>query len=254
MLSQLPLSSSKSLTVRPRRYAVAAPSKRNLCPLLLNVNFEQGENELPESPNHDPSRPSTAVTSAGSPSDLPYTIQEISNAFPDASIRLPQYALEAYLPPWPRASELCAYYLEQAPWFFGAVKPRQLYEELLPLFYPQATSPPNAPLGTPPPAPGPHELALMFAIYCFGALVDEQLPPAPGNAEADRYYMLTRAALALQPVMDRAPSVSTVQALSLMAIYQGLVANEHSIESTWALMGMASKLAQSVSGGCASFG
>ena len=94
----------------------------------------------------------------------------------------------------------------------------------------------------------------MFAIYCFGALVDEQLPPAPGNAEADRYYMLTRAALALQPVMDRAPSVSTVQALSLMAIYQGLVANEHSIESTWALMGMASKLAQSVSGGCASFG
>ena len=28
MLSQLPLSSSKSLTVRPRRYAVAAPSKR----------------------------------------------------------------------------------------------------------------------------------------------------------------------------------------------------------------------------------
>ena len=66
--------------------------------------------------------------------------------------------------------------------------------------------------------------------------------------------MLTRAALALQPVMDRAPSVSTVQALSLMAIYQGLVANEHSIESTWALMGMASKLAQSVSGGCASFG
>lgn len=102
-----------------------------LCPLALNANFEQGENELPESPNHGPSRPSTAVTSAGSPSNLPYTIQEISHAFSDASICLPQYALEAYLPPWPRASELCAYYLEQAPWFFGAVKPRQLYEELL---------------------------------------------------------------------------------------------------------------------------
>jgi hypothetical protein len=47
--------------------------------------------------------------------------------------------------------------------------------------------------------------------------------------------------------MDRPPTVSTVQAFSLMAIYQGLVANQDSIESTWAMMGLATKLAQSVS-------
>ncbi|KZV64982.1 hypothetical protein PENSPDRAFT_656130, partial [Peniophora sp. CONT] len=96
------------------------------------------------------------------------------------------------------------------------------------------------------PSATPHDLALLFVILCYGSLVDDNLPPAPDNQEADRFYLLTRAALALDPVTDHAPTVSTVQALSLMAIYQGLVANEHSIESTWTLFGMATKLGQSV--------
>jgi hypothetical protein len=177
------------------------------------------------------------------PSDLPFPILEISASFPDAFIRLPLYALEAYLPSWPRASQLCNLYLEQAPWFFGAVKARQLHEELLPLYYVEAR-----PLGVPPPtAPTPHDLALLFVIFCFGAVTDDALPPAPGNAEADRFYTLTRAAIALTPPTDRPPAVCTVQAFSLMAIYQGIVANQDSIESTWTLMGLATKLAQSVS-------
>lgn len=98
---------------------------------------------------------------------------------------------------------------------------------------------------------GAHELALMFVIFCFGALTDISLPPAPDNPDADQYFQLTRAALTLEPVLDRPPSVATVQALSLMAIYQGLCSGDNSIESTWALMGMATKLAQSV--GLASF-
>jgi hypothetical protein len=48
-------------------------------------------------------------------------------------------------------------------------------------------------------------------------------------------------------VFERPPSVTTVQALSLMAIYEGICSGENSIESTWALMGLACKLAQSVS-------
>ncbi len=160
-----------------------------------------------------------------------------------ASIRLPLYALETYLPSWPRASQLCGLYLEQAPWFFGAVKARQLHEELLPLYYVKAR-----PQGIPPPtAPTPHDLALLFVIFCLGAVTDDALPPAPGNEEADRFYTLTRAAIALTPPTDRPPSVCTVQVFSLMAIYQGIIANQDSIESTWTLMGLATKLAQSVS-------
>lgn len=177
------------------------------------------------------------------PYALPLPVLEVSASFPDASARLPLYALEAYLPSWSRASQLCNLYLEQAPWFFGAVKARQLHEELLPLYYVEAR-----PQGIPPPTPPtPHDLALLFVIFCFGAVTDDTLPPPPGNVEADRFYTLTRAAIALTPPTDRPPSICTVQAFSLMAIYQGMVANPDSIESTWALMGLATKLAQSVS-------
>lgn len=48
-------------------------------------------------------------------------------------------------------------------------------------------------------------------------------------------------------IFERPPSVATVQAISLMAIYEGICSGENSIESTWALMGLACKLAQSVS-------
>lgn len=204
------------------------------------------------------------VTSADSPSPVSPTpptpfglsraVTELSGAFPDASTQhLGLYTLESYLPPWERTSALCALYLQQAPWFFGSVRARQLHEELLPLFYGEADarSPASTGTGSGSGSGGavsatPHDLALLFVILCYGSLVDEALPPAPGNEEAEKYYLLTRAALALDPVTDHAPSVSTVQALSLMAIYQGLVANQHSIESTWILFGMTSKLAQSV--------
>ena len=183
----------------------------------------------------------------GAAGGLPRAVTELAGSFPDASTQhLGLYALENYLPPWDRAQRLCTLYLQQAPWFFGAVRERQLHEELLPLFYGDADSAARAPANSNLPSATPHDLALLFVILCYGSLVDDNLPPAPDNQEADRFYLLTRAALALDPVTDHAPTVSTVQALSLMAIYQGLVANEHSIESTWTLFGMATKLGQSV--------
>lgn len=60
------------------------------------------------------------------------------------------------------------------------------------------------------------------------------------------YCYLTRAALNLEPVLDRPPSVTTIQTLALLAIYQGLVSGENSVECTWGIFGLATKLAQSV--------
>ncbi|KAI0032055.1 fungal-specific transcription factor domain-containing protein, partial [Vararia minispora EC-137] len=199
--------------------------------------------------------PSANSTAAGAyqlaAAELPRAVTELAGSFPDSRTQhLGVCSLESYLPPWDRASALCALYLYQAPWFFGAVRERQLNEELLPLFYGEADA---RALGSAGPLPSatPHDLALLFVILCYGSLVDDSLPAAPDNPEAERYYLLTRAALALDPVTDQPPSVSTVQALSLMGIYQGLVANEHSIEKTWTLFGMATKLAQSVHRDCA---
>ncbi|RDX52322.1 hypothetical protein OH76DRAFT_207245 [Lentinus brumalis] len=190
-------------------------------------------------------------------------LNRLASAFPHGPSDLPIFDLEdiitSYLPPWHRARELRELYLEQAPWFFGAVTRRQLCEEVFPLFYQEAQEEVgsaaamgfvgsadafNLPNGTKQQASS-HELGLMLVVFCFGALTDATLPAAPHNPEAERYYQLARAALSLEPVMDRPPSVATVQVLSLMAIYQGMVADEHSIESTWALMGLSSKLAQS---------
>lgn len=194
--------------------------------------------------------------------ELPTAISNLASAFPlGSNVQLVGIDLDqiigSFLPPWHEAWRLCELYLEQAPWFFGAVTKRQLHEEILPLWYNEApkplassASPPETTVNPvnlgPPIKGGAHELALLFVIFCFGALTDMALPPAPDNPEAEQYYQLTKAALTLEPVLERPPSVATVQTLSLMAIYEGLCSGENSIESTWALMGIATKLSQSV--------
>lgn len=188
---------------------------------------------------------------------LPSSVSSLSGAFP-WSIQ-PQTDFDTLmsvgLPPWDEACRLSTLYLDQAPWFFGAVNIVTLQNEILPLWYPEAanhTSPGYTQLASSssvtatPTRGGAHELALLFVIFCFGALTDMNLPAAPDNDLAEKYYTLTKAALTLEPILERPPSVATVQTLSLMAIYEGLKSGENSIESTWALMGMATKLAQSV--------
>jgi Fungal specific transcription factor domain len=173
------------------------------------------------------------------------------------------YIISNYLPPWQEAQRLYQLYLEQAPWFFGAVTRRQLEEEVLPLWYKEAPRPVLAsspsPGGLKSPSPSlsdladgttrgnAHDLALLFIIFCFGSMTDMEMPPAPNNPEADHYYELVKACLTIEPILTRPPAVSTVQALALMGIYEGILGKENSIETTWVLFGLATKLAQSVS-------
>ena len=261
---------------------------------------------------------------------LPSSITSIANSFPLAlSLPLPESSslthfetqtitlrtlTTHYLPIYSEALRLVRIYLEQAPWFFGAVTQRQIEEEILPLWYEEAaalaTSPPQQQkqASSSPGAQSPtdnsssrntslspsitttsigtsgqirvgnsHDLAILFMLFCFGSLTDVNLPSPPDNIPAERFYQLTKASLTLDPqagagefcninfisffnipptpdaksfrngVFERPPSVTTVQALSLMAIYEGICSGENSIESTWALMGLACKLAQSVS-------
>jgi hypothetical protein len=194
---------------------------------------------------------------------LPEFISKYATSFPftpsstDLDI---DFVVQNFLPPWEDAWHLSELYLEQAPWFYGPVTKKQVHEEMLPTWYSEAAG--LNPAGTSvykPSAPGvgpgidpessprsAHELALLFIVFAFGALTDISLPPLPDNPEAERYYQLTCTALALEPVLDRPPLVSTVQTLSLMAIYQGLL-GENNLENTWTIFGMATKLAQSVS-------
>ena len=70
---------------------------------------------------------------------LPDEVNRLASTFPHGPPEFPvidlQEIIQGYLPAWPRARELRELYLEQAPWFFGAVTQRQLVDEVFPLFY-----------------------------------------------------------------------------------------------------------------------
>ncbi|KAJ7120976.1 fungal-specific transcription factor domain-containing protein [Mycena epipterygia] len=204
------------------------------------------------------------------------SIASFTSAFPfspagAANANIDLDYLTARLPGYTEAARLCELYLAQAPWFFGAVTREQITDELLPLWFPDDAPRPMAlPMvgldgrDTSPPLQGSaHDLALLYVIFCFGALGDTKLPfPAARSAEdedhvlqnangngphdAEYYCRLTKAALTLEPVLEGPPSVATVQTLALMGIFEGLCAGENSIESTWAIFGLSTKLAQSI--------
>lgn len=90
---------------------------------------------------------------------------------------------------------------------------------------------------------GPHDLALFFGVLSLGALVDLSLPPY--NCEAQKYYVLARVALALDPVMARA-SLSTVKAFHLISLYNGMSGKESNMSNTYTVLNLGSRLAQKV--------
>ncbi|KAI6038583.1 fungal-specific transcription factor domain-containing protein [Pisolithus marmoratus] len=189
--------------------------------------------------------------------DLPLNVKGLAASFPfcpSTSQGIPTLdsLSRRYLPPWKRAHRLCELYLFQAPWFFGPVTKRQLMEECLPSWYSEARD--LIPLGsvtsTSEPSQerinkGPHDLALLFIVFCLGALLDDTLPSAPDNQEASMYVELARAAMNLEPVLDRPPSVATVQALALLSMVLGVLGGDNSVEGTWGTIGLAARFAQS---------
>jgi len=90
-----------------------------------------------------------------------------------------------------------------------------------------------------------HRLSVMFMVLAIGSLMDTRLPSY--NVDAEKYHQLARATLFQSNVYD-APNVGVVQALYLMSFYL-LLSDRHGTSggSRWAIMGMAARIAQSVS-------
>jgi hypothetical protein len=85
----------------------------------------------------------------------------------------------------------------------------------------------------------------MFMVLAIGSLMDTRLPSY--SVEAEKYHQLARAALFQNSIFDE-PTLGAVQALYLISFYL-FFADRHGSSggSRWAIMGMAVKLAQSVS-------
>lgn len=90
-----------------------------------------------------------------------------------------------------------------------------------------------------------YRLSVMFMVLAIGSLMDTRLPSY--NIEAEKYHQLARAALFQNNVFDE-PTLGAVQALYLMSFYL-FFSDRHGTSggSRWAIMGLAVKLAQSVS-------
>ena len=134
-------------------------------------------------------------------------------------------ALESQLPPLESASSLVCSYCDHASYFYRPIKREELLNVLLPYIYSKTDSPSGLTDSDPSRS---HDLATLFFIFALGALLDLNLPPY--NSEAERYYTLGRAALSFKPVFE-SPSISTVQALGLMATYHSHAGRKYSRDS-----------------------
>lgn len=73
---------------------------------------------------------------------------------------------------------------------FQIVSRQQMVNELIPAVYKRSLV-----------SYGPHDLALMLIVLGIGSLVDLSMPPY--NLEAQHYYRLALASIALQPVLGQ---------------------------------------------------
>jgi len=150
-----------------------------------------------------------------------------------------QEIIESHLPPYEQTIALCETYFEQVSFMFHGVTHEQLIDDMLPVIYKMRVAPPGEDYS------GPHDLALLFIILAIGALAGKD----PAHVLGGHFYQISRAALSLQPVLEK-PSIVTIQTLYLMSVYNGMSGNdmksETSMEMTWSLVTLASNLSQTV--------
>ena len=128
--------------------------------------------------------------------------------------------------------------MENLSWMFQIVSLNYLTKELLPsiYIYPTTRRSRNDFYGV-------HDLALLYIVLAVGALVYLNLQPY--NIEAKRYYVMGRAAAGMLSIME-ANSLSTVRFLHLLSIYNGMSGKESKLSNTYALLNLASVMAQRV--------
>jgi hypothetical protein len=150
-----------------------------------------------------------------------------------------QNLVESHLPPWERAHEFVDVYFQEISWIFRGMTRAQLIDDMLPAIYRRRPVQPAEDYT------GPHDLALLFIIFAIASLVQ----PDPSPALGEHFHQVSRAALALQPVLEK-PSIVTIQVLRIMSIYNAMSGmdfeSETRMETTWSLITLASHLSQTV--------
>lgn len=188
---------------------------------------------------------------SGSPDDIPQVSLEIArlgNSFPFGAENNAEKTMDLlfnYLPSHARASSLCETYMEHGTWVFRPIKRDEIIDDIFaPIYKSMKERQATGSMG--PHCISPHKLAVLFLVFALGALVDLTLEPCEfsscypipilnfscqDNAESETYFLLSRACLSLRSVFD-SPEMTTVQAIVLMANYQGLCGKRYTLDSS----------------------
>ena len=110
----------------------------------------------------------------------------------------------------------------------------QLMEEIMPSLY--GSDPASKADG--------RELAVAFAVFACGSAADRTQPQ--DNDEGRIFYHLSRSALGMNCMVEDI-SLSTVQALTLMAVYTALCGRKGGVEASWRWTSIAAHAAAGVS-------
>ncbi|KAH8801829.1 fungal-specific transcription factor domain-containing protein, partial [Flagelloscypha sp. PMI_526] len=177
------------------------------------------------------------------------SIKLFSHAFPFSPQGRPQEIhtlIESYLPPWDHAHNLCRQYIADISWLVKPVHPTQVFEDMLPTIYRRREAIPGEEYTN------PHNLSLLFVILALGCIVETTANSQDINhsrQEAEHYHQISKAALSLQPILER-PSIYAIQALTLLGVYNSMsgedMMSQSSMELTWNLTTLAAHLAQAV--------
>ncbi len=156
-------------------------------------------------------------------------------------------AIEGALPPWERATALCETYLSQGCWLLRPIQRGQLIDELLSSVYMRKSSgfsPSLDPALHNTSATKVHDIALLLMIFAHGAFVDLTLPAF--NNDSESYHLMARELLSLQ-VVSESPSLSLVQALLLLAVYNLCTDRKPTTETGKSLSSLAYMVGRDVS-------
>ncbi|KAJ3515208.1 hypothetical protein NLJ89_g1912 [Agrocybe chaxingu] len=200
--------------------------------LLTNMDSNQPSPESTHTPD--------SMRGSKSPSSSDLSLFSQSFPFtpmgPTADV---QALIESHLPPYERTIALCETYFDQCAWLFRGTTRTQLMDDMVPVIYKQQAAPPGEDYS------GPHDLALLFIVLAIGSLVSRE----PSDSQGEHFHQISRAALALQPVLEK-PSIVTIQCLHLMSIYSAMsgsdMKNETSMEMAWSLITLSCHLSQTI--------
>lgn len=150
--------------------------------------------------------------------------------------------LRTFLPDPHHAWTLSEQYFEHGAWLYNPMSRLYYVEKIFtpimdPSYVPDPTDPKK-------PTPTAADYSVLFIVLALGSVLNLSTEAPPYTPECEQYHALARAALGSEePLPD---SVTAVQALMLICVYNQLANDKDAPARAWSLSGLAYKMAFAV--------